>query len=194
MVHQLALWVAAAVAAATPASSQIVWKLDKAHSSIKFSVAHLVISEVTGVFRDFDVSLTAGAEDFSDATLTVTVKAASISTDNERRDNHLKSEDFLDAEHFPEITFKSTSVEKTGENIYRIPGDLTIRGITRPVVLTAERKGIVEMRGRTIVAFSASTEINRFDYDVRWDAKIETGGLIAGDKVKIEITYEGIRQ
>jgi polyisoprenoid-binding protein YceI len=168
--------------------------MDKNHSSVTFSVAHLVISEVTGKFRDFDVSFVTNKDDFSDAKLSATIKVASINTENDRRDNHLRSGDFLDAEHFPDLTFTSTSVSKTGENTFDIAGDLTLRGTTKPIVLHAEYKGTLDMRGRTVIAFSASTEINRFDYGVKWDAKLETGGLVAGEKVRIAITYEGIKQ
>lgn len=171
-----------------------VWKVDQVHSNVRFRVAHLVISEVTGIFKDFDVTLTNTKDDFSDAELSATIKVASISTNNDRRDAHLRSGDFLDAEKCPTITFKSTSFTKTGDNTYKIAGDLTIRDVTKSVVLDAVYKGQVNVRGRTIIAFTASTEINRFDYGAKWDAKIETGGLIAGEIVKIELNFEGLKQ
>ena len=179
---------------ASVAAAETPWKLDRAHSSVGFSVAHYVVSEVTGKFREFDVTFVSNKDDFSDAKLSATIKVASINTDNERRDNHLKSGDFLDAEKFPELTFVSTSFEKTGEQSFDITGDLTIRGTTKEVVLHARYKGTIENRGRTIIAFSATTEINRFDFGVKWDAKLDTGGLVAGDKISIEITYEGLKQ
>ncbi len=179
---------------ATRSAAETPWKMDKNHSSVTFSVAHLVISEVTGKFRDFEVSFVTNKDDFSDAKLSATIKVASINTENDRRDNHLRSGDFLDAEHFPDLIFASTSVSKTGDNTFDIAGDLTIRGTTKPIVLHAEYKGTIDMKGRTIIAFSAATEINRFDYGVKWDAKLETGGLVAGEKVRIAISYEGIKQ
>jgi polyisoprenoid-binding protein YceI len=174
--------------------AQVTWNLDKAHSAVKFSVAHLVISEVAGQFKDFAVTLTAADEEFAGAKLTATIKTTSVFTDNERRDGHLRSADFLDVERCPEMTFVSTSFEKTGDGTYKINGDLTLRGVTRPVVLDALYKGRVKAWGKTIDAFSATTEINRFDFGVKWDAKIESGGLVAGEKVKIELTYEGVKQ
>jgi polyisoprenoid-binding protein YceI len=179
---------------ATRSAAETPWKMDKNHSSVTFSVAHLVISEVTGKFRDFEVSFVTNKDDFSDAKLSATIKVASINTENDRRDNHLRSGDFLDAEHFPDLIFASTSVSTTGDNSFDIAGDLTIRGTTKPIVLHAEYKGTIDMKGRTIIAFSAATEINRFDYGVKWDAKLETGGLVAGEKVRIAISYEGIKQ
>ena len=175
-------------------SAPNVWKDDPAHSSVHFSIAHLVISEVDGVFREFDATLTTGKDDYSDAKLEATIKVASISTDNDRRDGHLRSGDFFDAEKYPTITFKSASFTKTGDSTFKIAGDLTIRDVTKPVVLDAIYRGQVSMRGKTIIVFSASTEINRFDYGVKWDAKLDTGGLVAGDKVKIQLDFEGVKQ
>ena len=120
------------------------WKLDKSHSQVKFSVAHMVISEVTGVFKDFDVTFTSASEDFTDATIEATIKAASIDTGNENRDKNVRSDEFLNAEKFPEIKFKSTKVEKSGDTNYKITGDLTIRDITKPVVLDTKYKGTIK--------------------------------------------------
>ena len=193
MVKRTALVFALFIAATSTLAAQTTWNTDLAHSAVKFTVAHLVISEVEGSFKSFDATFTTWKDDFSDATLTATIKVASIFTDNEKRDNHLKSPDFLDAAKYPEITFKSTSFSKTGEATYRIAGDLTIRGVTKPVVLDAVYKGRVQAWGKTVIALSATTEINRFDFGVKWDAKIETGGLVAGEKVKIAITFEGTK-
>jgi polyisoprenoid-binding protein YceI len=184
MVKRTALVFALLIAATSTLVAETTWKTDLAHSAVKFTVAHLVISEVEGSFKK---------DDFSDATLTTTIKVASIFTDNEKRDNHLKSPDFLDAAKYPDMTFKSTSFTKTGDATYKIAGDLTIRGVTKPVVLDAVYKGQVQAWGKTVIALSATTEINRFDFGVKWDAKIETGGLVAGEKVKIAITFEGTK-
>jgi polyisoprenoid-binding protein YceI len=120
------------------------------------------------------------------------IQVASIDTDNERRDKHLRSADFLDAEKHPEITFKSTGFEKTGKDTYKVKGNLTIRGNTKPVVLDAKYNGTVkDPYGNTKVAFRATTAINRFDFGTVWDAKIETGGLVAGEMVNITILFEG---
>jgi polyisoprenoid-binding protein YceI len=188
----IAAFVALAGAAAPVTAT--TWKLDKAHSSVKFTVAHLVISQVSGEFKEFDVTFTGTREDFSDASLTADIRVGSIFTDNDRRDAHLKSADFLDAEKYPAITFKSASFTKTGENTFKIAGDLTIRGTTKPVVLDALYKGQISAWGKTIIAFTASTEINRFDFGAKWDSRMDNGGLIAGEKVRIDISFEGQKQ
>jgi polyisoprenoid-binding protein YceI len=184
----------ASVLALSQLTAATTWKLDKVHSSVKFTVAHLVISQVSGDFKDFDVTFTNTKDDFSDASLTADISVASVFTDNDRRDAHLKSADFLDAQNYPKITFKSSSFTKTGDNTFKIAGDLTIRGVTKSVVLDAVYKGQVTAWGKTIIAFTASTEINRFDFGAKWDAKTESGGLIAGENVKIDISFEGQRQ
>ena len=191
MYKRLVLFAAAAAFAVSQLTAATTWKADKVHSSVKITVAHLVISQVSGTFKDFDVTFTNTKEDFSDASLTATISVASVSTDNDKRDGHLKSADFFDAEKYPAITFKSSSFTKIGDNTYKIAGDLTIRGVARPVVLDAVYNGEVKAWGKTIIAFTASTEINRFDFGVKWDSKMDSGGLIAGDKVKIDISFEG---
>jgi polyisoprenoid-binding protein YceI len=194
MTNRIMLFIAALALVSTQAFAQTTIALDKAHSQVKFTVSHLVISEVDGAFKDFDVTFVTGKPDFSDAKLEATIKVASISTDNDKRDAHLKSADFFDAEKYPAITFKSTSFQKTGENTYKINGDLTLRGVTKPVVLDAVYKGEAKAWGKTIVAFSANTAINRFDFGAKWDAKLETGAFIVGEKVKINLNFEGYKQ
>jgi polyisoprenoid-binding protein YceI len=168
-----------------------VWKQDPAHSQVKFGVTHLVISEVDGNFKDFDVTLKQLNPDFSGSTLEASIKTASISTDNDFRDKHLRSDDFLNAEKYPAITFKSTSFEKTGDNAYKITGDLTIRDVTKPVVLDAKFLGeMTDGRGTTRAGFKATGSINRFDYGVKWNKAVETGGLVVSDKVDITLLME----
>lgn len=188
------LFVLAAAFAGSQLLAQSTYILDKSHSAVKFTVTHLVISSIDGLFKDFDVTFTTGKADFSDAKLEATIKIGSVSTDNERRDTHLKSADFFDAEKYPLMQFKSTSFQKTGENTFKINGDLTLRGITKPVVLDAVYRGEVKAFGKTIAAFNASTEINRFDFGARWDTKLEAGALVVGEKVKVNLTYEGSKQ
>ena len=167
------------------------WTLDKAHSSIGFSVRHMVISEVTGNFKDFDISFTSTKDDYSDATVDATIKVASINTDNERRDGHLKTDDFFNAEKFPQIKFKSTSFEKVGENKYKITGDLTIRDITKKVTFDAVYNGTIKAPwGATVSSWKATSSVNRFDYGLKWNKAIETGGLIAGNVVTITLNLE----
>jgi polyisoprenoid-binding protein YceI len=167
------------------------WMLDKAHSSIGFSVRHMVISEVTGNFKDFDISFTSSKDDYSDATVDASIRVASINTDNERRDGHLKTDDFFNAEKFPQIKFKSTSFENVGENKYKITGDLTVRDVTKKVTFDAVYNGTIKAPwGATVSSWKATLAVNRFDYGLKWNKAIETGGLIAGDTVNITLNLE----
>jgi polyisoprenoid-binding protein YceI len=167
------------------------WNLDKAHSSVGFSIKHMVISEVTGNFKDFDISFKSSKSDFTDASVDATIKVASINTDNEKRDSHLRTDDFFNAEKFPEIKFKSASFEKVGENKYKITGDLTIRDVTKKVTFDATYNGSIKAPwGAEIYSWKATLSINRFDYGLKWNKAIEAGGLIAGDTVNITLNLE----
>jgi polyisoprenoid-binding protein YceI len=167
------------------------WSLDKAHSSIGFSIKHMVISEVTGNFKDFDLNFSSTKSDFTDAVVDATIKVASINTDNEKRDAHLRTDDFFNAEKFPLITFKSTSFEKVEENKYKITGELTIRDVTKKVTFDATYNGSIKAPwGAQIYSWKATLAINRFDYGLKWNKAIETGGLIAGDTVNITLNLE----
>ena len=170
--------------------AQSEWKLDKVHSSILFTVRHMVISDVTGSFKDFTVALKSEKDDFSDAEVHSTIKVASISTDNTMRDNHLKSDDFFNAEKFPEINFKSTSFEKLDDNKYKITGDLTIRDVTKNVTFDATLNGTLKTDRGTLAAWKATTTINRFDYNLKWSKALESGGLIVGQDVIITMNLE----
>lgn len=177
--------------AALPMYAQTVWKADKAHSAVKFGVTHMMISEVNGRFNDFDATVTQGKDDFTGSTVEATIKTASINTDNDFRDKHLKTDDFFNVEKFPTITFKSTSFEKTGEDTYKISGNLTIRDVTKPVVLDAKYNGsMTDQRGNTKAGFKATTTIDRFDYGVKWDKTLDKGGLIVSKSVDITLLLE----
>lgn len=177
----------------TMATAQ-VWTLDKAHSQVNFSVSHLVVAEVTGGFNEFDVTFESAKEDFSDANITASIRTASIDTENEKRDGHLRADDFLNAEKFPLITFKSTGIEKTGDGRFNIKGDLTIRDVTKPVVLETQFRGTIkDPWGGTRAGFKATTTIDRFDFGVKWNAAVESGGLVAGKDVEITLLIEFIR-
>ncbi len=167
------------------------WKLDPAHSSVTFTVKHMVITKVVGKFDQFEVTLTANKDDFTDARITATIPVNSINTANKTRDDHLRSADFFDAAKYPTITFVSKKIEKVGDNQYRIAGDLTIHGITRPVVLDATLGGIIQdFRGNTRAGWEATTTINRFDYGLQWNKTLESGGLVVGKEIKITIQAE----
>ena len=172
------------------ASAQSDWKLDKTHSSITFTVKHMVISNVTGSFKDFAITLKAAKDDFSDATVQSSIKVGSLSTDNGMRDNHLKSDDFFNAEKYPEINFKSTSFEKLSDTKYKITGDLTIRDVTKNVTFDAVLNGTLKTNRGLLSAWNATTTINRFDYNLKWNKTIESGGLIAGQDVTITLNLE----
>lgn len=193
-VHAVVL---ASMLAAGPAlgGSPSVWKADLSHSRVEFNVSHLVISEVTGRFTDFEVTLEQGKDDFSGSTVEASIQTKSINTDNQQRDNHLRSDDFLNSEKFPELKFKSSSFEKTGGNEYKITGDLTIRDVTRTVVLDGKLLGSVKTPwGDERAGFVATTSVNRFDYGVRWDKTLDSGGLVAGKDVAITLRVELVKQ
>jgi len=185
------LFLMASLVASLGFAQKTGWNLDKAHSSIGFSIKHMVISDVTGNFKDYDVSFKSEKSDFTDATVDASIKVASINTDNDKRDAHLRTDDFFNAEKFPLITFKSTSFEKVGENKYKITGDLTIRDVTKKVTFDATYNGSIKAPwGATIYSWKAVLSINRFDYGLKWNKAIEAGGLIAGDTVNITLNLE----
>ncbi|MBS1918022.1 MAG: YceI family protein [Bacteroidetes bacterium] len=166
------------------------WVLDKAHTNVLFSVSHLVVSDVEGKFKSFDGWMESDKPDFSDAKIGFTVDVASISTDNDMRDNHLKSDDFFNAAKFPQMKFESTSFQSLGGNKYKLNGNLTIRDITKPVSFDVNYGGSVNAMGGTHVGFKAKTTINRFDYNLKWDKTTEAGGLIVGKEVDVTINID----
>jgi polyisoprenoid-binding protein YceI len=166
-----------------------VWAVDKPHTNIKFSVSHLVISDVDGTFKSFDGTMTTTKPDFSDAQITFTADANSISTDNDQRDNHLKSDDFFNAAKFPQIKFVSTSFTPLADNKYKLVGDLTIRDVTKSVTFDVRYGGTVNMYG-THIGFKATTTINRFDYNLKFSATTESGGLVVGKDVDVTINAD----
>ncbi|RPI04709.1 MAG: polyisoprenoid-binding protein [Ignavibacteriae bacterium] len=170
--------------------AQSEWKTDKVHSSVLFTVRHMVISEVTGSFKDYTVEMKSAKDDFSDAEVQAVIKVGSISTDNTTRDNHLKSDDFFNAEKYPEMKFRSTSFEKTGDKTYKITGDLTIRDVTKNVTFDAVLNGTMKTNRGTLSAWKATTTINRFDYNLKWNKTIEAGGFIVGQDVTITLNLE----
>ncbi|GIV53087.1 MAG: polyisoprenoid-binding protein [Candidatus Kapaibacterium sp.] len=171
------------------------WKVDQSHSNVLFTVDHMVISEVTGYFKVFDGTVTVSKPDWSDAQIEFTVDVASINTDNERRDNHLRSEDFFDAAKYPKATFKATGMRKVGQNKYKLTGDLTIRGTTKKVTWDVTFKGQTkDPWGNLRAGFIAETTINRFDFGLKWNNLTETGGLIVGKDVRVRVNLELIKQ
>ncbi len=170
------------------------WKFDQAHTQIKFTVKHLVISEVTGNFKKFDGLVTTEGDDFATAKISFTAEANSIFTDNEKRDAHLKNDDFFNAEKFPQLKFVGKSMKKTGKNKYKLTGDLTIRDVTKSVTLDVVYNGMATAWGSTRAGFKLSCSINRFDYNLKWNNLIETGGAVVSKDVKIICDVELIKE
>lgn len=177
--------------ASTITFAQTKWNFDKSHSKIGFGVTHLIISEVEGNFKEFDGSVTTKGEDFEGADVEFTALTSSINTDNDQRDNHLRSDDFFNAAKFPEMIFKSTSFKKVGDNKYKLIGNLTIRDITKEVELNVIHNGtVVDPWGNTKAGFEVSGEINRFDFGLKWNALMEAGGAVVGKTVELKMNIE----
>jgi polyisoprenoid-binding protein YceI len=167
------------------------WQLDPVHSSVGFSVRHMMVSNVHGKFRDFTVDATFDPEHPDQGSAHAIIQAASIDTGMDQRDTHLRSADFLDAEHFPIIEFKSTGIERKGDDQFRLRGDLTIRGETRPLTLDVEYLGTARnLQGGISAGFSARTRISRKDWGLTWNVGLEAGGWLVGDEVRVEIDLE----
>ncbi len=172
------------------------WSFDKSHTEVKFSVSHMVIADATGRFTEFDGTVTSKkADDFENANVEFTVQVKSINTDNTKRDEHLRSDDFFNAEKYPTMIFKSKSMKKSGKNKYKLVGDLTIRDITKRVTLDVEFRGMVnDPWGNTKSGFRLKGKINRFDYNLKWNNLLEGGGLIVGKEVEILCNIELVKQ
>ena len=169
--------------------AQTSWNIDKVHSNVKFAVSHMVVSEVEGSFKVFDGSLVASKPDLSDAKINFSVDVASVSTDNERRDGHLKSDDFFNAEKFPKMTFVSKSMKPLGNNKYKLTGDLTIRDVTKTVEFDVTYGGQINT-GRGIKAgFKAKTTIDRLQYGLKYAPALEAGGLAVGKDVDLSLIH-----
>ena len=165
--------------------------LDKSHTQIGLVARHLMVSKVRGRFTDYEGAI----EDPAASSLEVTIQATSINTNDENRDNHVRTNDFLAVEEYPTITFKSTKVELGKVDSWKVAGDLTVRGVTRPVVLDVEFEGVIQDPwGNQRLGFTASSEIDRNDFGVSFNAALETGGFVVSPKVKLEIEAEAVRQ
>jgi polyisoprenoid-binding protein YceI len=179
----------------TAAATAQSWNLDKSHSSVNFGVTHMVVSEVNGNFKDFSGEIKSEKADFSDMSTNFTIQVASVNTENEKRDGHLKSEDFFDAAKYPTITFKSTGVKKLSANKFELEGDFTMRGVTKKVKWEVKYNGTIkDSYGNTRAGFKATTTINRKDYGVSWNKTLDAGGLTVSDEVAITVNVLGIDQ
>lgn len=180
---------------ATAAPARTTWAIDAGHSNVEFAVKHLMIATVKGRFAAVSGTVQLDEQEPERSEVAVTIEAASIDTRQPDRDAHLRSADFFDAEHHLAITFKSSRVTREGDGEFRIDGDLSIRGVTRPVTLRATEEG----RGRDPwggerLGFSAAAKINRRDFGLTWNQLLETGGFAVGDEVKITLDVELVKQ
>jgi polyisoprenoid-binding protein YceI len=173
----------------------ITWSVDPSHSAVEFSVKHMMVSTVRGRFTGVTGAIVEHPQGHGYSSVEATINAATVDTHDARRDTHLRSPDFLDVDQFPTLTFKSTSIEERGEDRLRVYGNLTIRDVTRQVVLDTTING----RGNTpfgteVWGFTAETSINRKDYGLNWNVALETGGILVGDTVKITLEIEAVKQ
>lgn len=193
---------AAAAAAAVPApradvptvaaAAPVRWQIDASHSELTFRIRHLV-SRVNGSFNTWSGTIVADPESLAGGSVSVDIQTASIDTNNERRDTHLRSADFFDAPNHPAITFRSTRVVANGRDL-QVHGNLTMRGVTKPVVLEGRMLDVGGTAGRRRIGFEAQTQINRMDYGVTWNRAAEGGGAVLGDEVTITIAIEAVEQ
>ena len=171
------------------------WQIDTTHSEVQFKVKHMMISTVTGYFSSFNATVETEGDDFTSAKVKFTADLSSISTNNEQRDTHLKSSDFFDAENHPQVHFIGNRLEKTGEESYKLHGDLTIRGTTKPVTLNVEYGGVaVDPWGNTRAGFTVDGKINRKEFGLHWNAVTEAGGIVVSDEVRMHVNAEFIKE
>lgn len=173
----------------------MAWEIDPAHSEAIFSVKHMMFSTVRGHFNVLSGHLHIDEEHPENSWVDAQVDANSVDTRDEKRDGHLRSPDFFDAEHYPILTFKSTKVEKVGGNEYRVLGDLTMHGVTKPVVFNAEYHGQGKNPwGLQVAGLSAKSKVNRKDWGLNWNAALESGGVLVSEDVNIEIDLEAVQK
>jgi polyisoprenoid-binding protein YceI len=173
----------------------MTWQIDPAHSHVQFSIRHMMISTVRGQFERFGGTVELDEQNPARSTVDVQIEAASINTREARRDGHLASPDFFDAAQYPYLTFKSTRVEQLDDSHARVFGDLTIRDVTKEVVLNVEYAGQAKSPWGTVSAgFSAQTKINRKDWGLSWNQTLETGGVLVGEEITINIEVELVKQ
>ena len=171
------------------------WSLDPTHSEIHFKVRHLMVSWVTGSFKEFNATVQTEGDDITTAKVRFTADIHSISTNNEQRDTHLRTGDFFDAENHPQLTFESNKLEKISDEHYKLYGTLTMRGVSKPVVLNAEYGGTAQDPwGNTRIGVSVSGKINRKDFGVSFSMVSETGSILLGEEVKINANAEFVKQ
>lgn len=171
------------------------WNIDPSHSAIHFSVRHMVVSKTRGRFTKWSGEVSFDPENPKASSVQVNIEPASVDTADAQRDGHLRSADFFDVEKFPQATFRSTKVEGAGDDKYRVTGDLTLHGVTRPVVFEALHEGTgKDPWGGERAGFSASLSIDRREFGLQWNKALETGGVLVGDKVELTLEVEAVKQ
>ncbi len=171
------------------------WAVDPSHSSVSFTARHMIVAKVRGTFTRWSASVALDEEDLTRSKIEATIETASIDTREPKRDEHLRSADFLDVEKFPEMVYRSKKIEKLSSESYRVLGDLTIRGVMREIPLEVEYGGrMKDPWGNERAVFTGTTTIERKDFGLTWNVALETGGVLVGDKVGIEIEVEAIKQ
>lgn len=170
------------------------WNIDASHSNVRFSVSHMVISEVEGNFTKFEGTVATSKEDFSDAVVSFTIDVSSVNTNDADRDDHLKGEDFFNVDKNPSIIFKSTSMEKVGENKFKVTGDFTMNGVTKEITLNAKYGGTInDPWGNTRAGFKISGTIDRTLWGLKYNSKMDTGGLMIGEEIEIVCKIELVK-
>jgi len=171
------------------------WVIDPAHTRLGFSVRHAMVTTVRGQFDQFEGSLVLDGEDPAKSAATVTIQTASIATGSDDRDNHLRSPDFFDADTYPTLTFVASDVVAHNDEDFEMTGTLTIHGVSRPVTIKAEYQGLVnDPFGNERIGFAGETQINRKDFGLNWNAALEAGGVLVGEKVKIHLDVAAVKQ
>jgi polyisoprenoid-binding protein YceI len=179
----------------TFAPAQTIWKIDQSHSLVEFAVKHMMFSTVKGRFGAFEGEIITHPEDPTEGEVNVVIDAGSIDTRDEKRDEHLRSNDFFGTGDHPQLVFRSTRVEHIPGPTFRVHGDLTMKGITRPVVLDATFNGSgVNPWGQTVASWSATTEIDREEWEMSFNAALETGGVLVGTRIKLSLEIEAVQQ
>ena len=171
------------------------YTIDPAHTEVTFKIRHLMISNVTGHFTKFSGKMESSKDDFTDADINFEADIDSIDTNNEQRDGHLKTGDFFDAAQYPKLVFQSTSFDKVSGEIYKLNGNLTLHGVTKPITMSAELGGAAkDLYGNSRIAFEISGSIHRKEYGLEWNAALETGGVALSDEVKLLLNVQLIKQ
>jgi len=194
--RRLVTLTAVLLAVTTAARAETLWEIDPAHTSVQFSIRHMMVSNVRGEFRKVSGTVHADDKDLTNSVIEAKIEAASIDTREPKRDEHLRSPDFFDAAQYPTITFKSKRIAKTSEGQYAVTGDLTMHGVTQEVTLdvVGPTPPIKDPRGGLRAGATATTKLSRKDFGITWSKLLEGGGMVVGDEVSVTIDVEGVKK